>query len=104
MAVRAALCVVAHLRCAVNGAFVCALAPSVSAIQGRILYVLVPTGTGCAFRVEFVADFGHRLNDMARIRRGGAAKEEVVVLLAVGGLECLVLWAIFEFGADSERC
>lgn len=104
MAVRAALCVIAHLCRAVDSAFVCALAPPVSAIHGRILDILVPAGMRCAFGVELVAHLGHCLNDMAGVWRCGATQEEVMVLLAVVCFERRKLWAVLKLGAHSERC
>lgn len=86
VAVRAALCVVAHLRCAVQGTLVCALAPPLPAIHRRVLNILIPTGVWCALGVELFADLGHRRDDMAGVRGGGAAQQEVVVLLTIAGL------------------
>ena len=41
---------------------------------------------------------------MTGVGRGRAAEEEMVVLLAVVRLERFVLRAVFELGADSQRC
>ena len=57
--VRTAFCVVAHLRRAIEGALVCALAPLVAAIPRRILDVLVPACIGRALSIKLLADLGY---------------------------------------------
>lgn len=100
MAVGTSLRVVAHLRLAIHGALVRRDTPSFAAIHCPVLYILVSASIWIVLGVELVAHFADCLDDMAWIGRCGSSRKEVVIFLALVGLELFELWTVLEFGAN----
>jgi hypothetical protein len=103
MAVRTPRSVVAHLLRAAHCALMRRDAPLFSAIHGPVLDVLVSARVGLLLRVQRIAHLGNRLDDVARVRRRRAPREEVVVGLAAVRPKVRELWAVVESGAHGER-
>jgi hypothetical protein len=102
MAVRTPRSVVPHLLGAIHSPLVRRYAPSLPAVHGPVLHILISTGLGVFFGVERIAHLANRLDDVAGVWRGRAAGEEVMERLAFVGLEGFKLGAVFELGAHSE--
>lgn len=102
VAVWTPLGVVSHLLGAVHGTLVRRYAPLLSTVHGPVLDIFIAAGLWVLLGVESIADLADRLDDVARVRRGRAACEEVVEGLAFVRLERLKLGAVFELGTHSE--
>lgn len=99
MAVGTSRRVVPHLLGTVHGTLVRRNAPTIPAVHGPVLDILVAACVGALVGVERIADLADGFDDMAGIGRCGAASEKVVVCLALVRLELLELGAVGEFGA-----
>jgi len=93
--------IIPHLRGAIQRALMGRGAPTIS-ILSRILHVFVATGFGLLLRVQRVANFANRLDNVAWVRRCGAPGDEMMVCLALIRLELFELRAVLELGAYGE--